>query len=136
MALDNSCSSPTPATRESLLHFKSRSVELCNSRDVIFRDNIDVRILNIDGNRNGRLHIGYNHTLETINGRLPIDLAVYRGGHSTMHGELKVIGVTVYVEGWYMLVAIVLFNMHNALTVVFTICMNPFLQVCWQTYRT
>ena len=63
------------------------------------RNNIDVRILDIDGDRNGRLHIGFNHTLETINGRLPIDLSVYRGGHSTMHGELKVIGVTVYVEG-------------------------------------
>lgn len=61
--------------------------------------NIDIRIKEIVGERNGRLHVGFNQTMYSINGRLPIDLAVYRGGESTMHGELKVTGVTVYVEG-------------------------------------
>ena len=61
--------------------------------------NIDIRILDIDGQKNGRLHIGYNQTLYIINGRLPVDLAVYRGGLSIMHGELKVVGVTVWIEG-------------------------------------
>lgn len=61
--------------------------------------NIDIRILNIYGDKDGRVHVGFNQTFYAINGRLPVDLAVYRGGESTMHGELKVVGVTVSIEG-------------------------------------
>ena len=63
--------------------------------------NIDIRILDIFGEKNGRLHVGFNQTLYIINGRLPVDLAIYRSGLATMHGELKVVGVTVWVEGKY-----------------------------------
>ena len=63
---------------------------------------IDIRILTMYGERNGRLHIGFNQSLYIINSKwLPVDLAIYRGAKSTMHGELKVVGVTVSIEGCF-----------------------------------
>lgn len=61
--------------------------------------NIDIRVNTIYGLRDGRIHIGSNQTLYISNGRLPVDLAVYRGGEATMLGELRVTGVTVTIEG-------------------------------------
>ncbi|CAH1775844.1 unnamed protein product, partial [Owenia fusiformis] len=61
--------------------------------------NIDIRLVGIQGNRQGRIHIGFNQTLFIADGRLPIDMAIYRGGEGTLQGELRVIGVTVRIEG-------------------------------------
>lgn len=71
---------------------------------------MNVHIGSTDGDRSGKLHIGYNQTLTIGTGRLPADLSIYRGGQITLTGELRVAGVTVTIEG-------VLSNVEN-LTVV------------------
>ena len=53
----------------------------------------------LEGDRSGRLHIGYNQSLSIGTGMLPADLAVYHGGDVTLNGELRVAGVTVRMEG-------------------------------------
>ena len=60
---------------------------------------IDIRIGSILGDRTGRFHLGFNQSLLISNGRLPADMAVYRGGELTLQGELRAAGVTVTMEG-------------------------------------
>ena len=60
---------------------------------------VSVRVKEIDGDRNGRLHIGFNQSLFIVNGRIPVDLSVYQGGEATLRGELRVVGVTVMIQG-------------------------------------
>ena len=60
---------------------------------------VSVRIGSISGDRSGKMLIGFNQTLYVSNAHFPMDMDVYRGGSATLHGELKVAGVTVNVEG-------------------------------------
>jgi hypothetical protein len=60
---------------------------------------VNLRVQATDGDRSGRLHIGFNQSLYVGSGKLPLDLSVYHGGETTLQGELRVAGVTVTVEG-------------------------------------
>ena len=60
---------------------------------------ISVRVQLMQGDRSGHLHIGFNQSLYIGDGKLPLDLSIYKGGEATLQGELRVAGVTVSVEG-------------------------------------
>lgn len=53
----------------------------------------------IVGDRSGNLLIGYNQKLTIGSGQVPTDLSIYHGGVAALKGELRVAGVTIYVEG-------------------------------------
>ena len=62
-------------------------------------DSLSVRIGSISGDRTGKMLIGFNQTFYASRAHFPMDVDVYRGGSATLHGELKVAGVRVNVEG-------------------------------------
>ncbi|KAK3724602.1 hypothetical protein QZH41_005193 [Actinostola sp. cb2023] len=53
----------------------------------------------MEGDKKGRLHIGYNQRFLSLQSYLPMDMVIYQGGLTTMQGELLVAGVTVEVDG-------------------------------------
>lgn len=53
----------------------------------------------MEGDKKGRLHIGYNQEFLSLQSYLPMDMVIYQGGLTTMQGELFVAGVTVEVDG-------------------------------------
>lgn len=53
----------------------------------------------MEGDKKGRLHIGYNQQFLSLQSYLPMDMVIYQGGLTTMQGELFVAGVTVEVDG-------------------------------------
>lgn len=60
---------------------------------------ISVVIGQMEGDRSGRMHLGYNQTFLSLDSFLPMDMVIYQGGLTTMQGELRVAGVTVEVDG-------------------------------------
>lgn len=53
----------------------------------------------MEGDRKGRLHIGFNQRFLSLQSFLPMDMIIYQGGLTIMQGELLVSGVTVEVDG-------------------------------------
>ena len=51
------------------------------------------------GDRTGRLHIAHNQLVTVPPGPLPCHGSIYRGGMAEFEGEVRVIGVTLRVEG-------------------------------------
>ncbi|XP_077861760.1 LOW QUALITY PROTEIN: uncharacterized protein LOC100369350 [Saccoglossus kowalevskii] len=62
-------------------------------------DSLDIRLGTVFGDRTGRLHVGYNQSYFSAHSAMPMDMFVYQRGLAVLHGELKVDGVTVNVEG-------------------------------------
>ncbi|XP_038052472.1 uncharacterized protein LOC119725183 [Patiria miniata] len=60
---------------------------------------LDIRIGSMSGDRSGKMLIGWNQTLYVANAHFPVDMDLYRGGLATLHGELKVAGVRINIEG-------------------------------------
>ena len=53
----------------------------------------------MEGDRTGKLHIGFNQTLYIGTGQLVTDVTLYHGSTTTLQGELRAAGITVIVEG-------------------------------------
>ena len=56
-------------------------------------------ISRMQGDRKGRLYIGYNQSFLSLESFLPFNMVIYQGGVTSMQGELLVAGVTVDVDG-------------------------------------
>ena len=60
---------------------------------------ISIVIGQMEGDRTGRIHLGFNQTFLSLQSYLPMDMIIYQGGLTTMQGELLVAGVTVEIDG-------------------------------------
>ena len=62
-------------------------------------ERLNIRLGTIEGDRTGRMPIGYNQTMYIAQPNFPLSVDVYRGGEITLFGELIVSGVTFNIEG-------------------------------------
>ena len=63
------------------------------------RARVAVVIGQMEGDKTGKIHLGFNQTFLSLQSYLPMDMTIYQGGLTTMQGELLVAGVTVEVDG-------------------------------------
>ena len=60
---------------------------------------ISIVIGKMEGDKSGRLHVGFNQSLLMHHSYLPSNLVIYPGGNTSLRGELRVAGVTVDAQG-------------------------------------
>lgn len=76
-----------------------RDAQIAFVNPITHTSSISVKVQLMQGDRSGHLHIGFNQSLYIGDGKLPLDLSIYKGGEATLQGELRVAGVIVSVEG-------------------------------------
>ena len=62
-------------------------------------DELNVRLGTLEGDRTGRMLVGFNQSMFVAQPNFPVSVDVYRGGEITLFGELIVSGVTFNIEG-------------------------------------
>lgn len=60
---------------------------------------ISLRLGTINGDYSARMMVGYNQTLYVSKAHFPLNVDIYRGGRSSLYGELDIKKVTFNVEG-------------------------------------
>ena len=63
------------------------------------RSRISIVVGKAEGDKSGRMHIGFNQSLLMHHSYLPADMVIYRGGKTSLKGTLRVAGVTVDAQG-------------------------------------
>ena len=90
----------TDITLEYLQIYRSAQLAFLATTDPEdYKNLVNLTVEEIEGDRSGNLHIGYNQTLYIGTGELPTAAQLYHGSSTTLQGELRVAGVTAMVEG-------------------------------------
>ena len=63
------------------------------------RSRVNLTLGNLKGDRTGKLHVGFNQSMLSLESPLLMDLAVYPGGTASLQGTLLVSGVRLVLDG-------------------------------------
>ncbi|PIK55155.1 hypothetical protein BSL78_07885 [Apostichopus japonicus] len=63
------------------------------------RDELNIRLGTITGDYTARMMVGFNQTLYVSKAHFPLNVDIYRGGRSSLYGELDIKKITFNVEG-------------------------------------
>ncbi|PIK33353.1 hypothetical protein BSL78_29826 [Apostichopus japonicus] len=63
------------------------------------RDELNIRLGTITGDYTARMMVGFNQTLYVSKAHFPLNVDIYRGGQSSLYGELDIKKITFNVEG-------------------------------------
>lgn len=63
------------------------------------QDALNIRLGTITGDYTARMMVGFNQTLYVSKAHFPLNVDIYRGGMSSLYGELDIKGITFNIEG-------------------------------------